>query len=95
MKKTILVTVALSMSLFSQAPTFTDQGILPSVSQTDLFPCPAIADWNGDGNVDLLVGIFSGNSVKYYENTGTNENPSLTSAVYVKAGGSNISLSAN
>jgi hypothetical protein len=41
---------------------------------------PFIADWDGDGNLDLLVGADDG-SVSLYRNTGSGKSPELASAV--------------
>jgi len=41
---------------------------------------PFTADWDGDGDLDLLVGADDG-SVSLYCNTGTNRSPELTSAI--------------
>jgi hypothetical protein len=49
--------------------------------------CPFVADWNGDGRQDLLMGRNDG-SVLYCENRGTRKNPSLAPPRNpVKAGG--------
>ena len=41
---------------------------------------PFTADWDGDGDLDLLVGADDG-SVSFYRNTGTTKSPELASAV--------------
>jgi hypothetical protein len=41
---------------------------------------PFTADWDGDGDLDLLVGADDG-SVSLYRNTGTSKSPELASAV--------------
>ena len=40
---------------------------------------PSVADWDGDGKADLLVGTGSG-GVYWYRNTGTNQAPKLAAA---------------
>ena len=39
-------------------------------------PCPCIADWDGDGDLDLLCGEFR-DEFTYFENVGTRTNPRL------------------
>ncbi|WP_369177728.1 FG-GAP-like repeat-containing protein [Candidatus Thiodubiliella endoseptemdiera] len=48
------------------------------------FSAPTLADIDGDGDLDLVVGENDG-TLKYYQNTGTTSNP----AYEVKTGGSN------
>ncbi|WP_369178911.1 beta strand repeat-containing protein [Candidatus Thiodubiliella endoseptemdiera] len=48
------------------------------------YSTPNLADIDGDGDLDLVVGEFYG-TLKYYQNTGTTSNP----AYEVKTGGSN------
>ena len=47
---------------------------------------PWIADVDGDGVNDLVVGDFSG-SFRFYRNIGTNEQPRYAKAVNLQAGG--------
>ncbi len=44
--------------------------------------CPHVTDWNGDGRKDLLVGAEKG-CILYYENCGTDEQPSLQFSGFV------------
>jgi hypothetical protein len=40
---------------------------------------PSVADWDGDGNFDLLVGTGAG-SVEWFRNTGSNQAPKLAAS---------------
>lgn len=55
---------------------------------------PCVADWNGDGKKDLLVGQFVGGKIALYLNEGTDKAPKLGSGRFLEAGGKEISLPA-
>lgn len=48
---------------------------------------PYVADWDGDGKQDLLVGQFGGGVLWIFKNTGTNAAPKLAAGVKFKDGG--------
>ena len=51
----------------------------------------AAADWDGDGDIDLIVGCIFG-EVYYFENTGTKTNPKFGKPVPMMAGGKAIGV---
>lgn len=53
---------------------------------------PMVADWNGDGLKDLLVGQFDNGMIRFYENVGSNELPVFESFEYLCADGQPILL---
>jgi len=55
---------------------------------------PWVADWNGDGRKDLLVGQFVGGKIALYLNEGTDAAPRFGSGRFLEAGGKEISLPA-
>ena len=48
---------------------------------------PLAADFDGDGNFDLLVGQFGEGKLRIYRNQGDNKNPRFGAYAYFKAGG--------
>ncbi len=55
---------------------------------------PCVADWNGDGKQDLIVGQFDKGKIRLYLNEGSNKEPVLNDFEYLRAGGTEISLPA-
>ena len=55
---------------------------------------PTVADWNGDGKKDLIVGSFTGEpgNVRVYLNIGTDAEPKFGKAAFLEAGGQPIKL---
>lgn len=49
---------------------------------------PWVADFDGDGVFDLLVGQFGEGKLRIYANTGTKTEPKFDSFAWFKAGGS-------
>lgn len=55
---------------------------------------PTVADWNGDGKKDLIVGSFSGTpgNVRLYLNVGTDADPKFDKPTFLEANGQPIKL---
>jgi len=58
----------------------------------DYYSHPFPYDWNGDAKKDLIVGQFSSGKVRFYQNTGTHNNPVFGTYSFVQAGGVDITL---
>lgn len=52
---------------------------------------PCLADVDGDGARDLVVGDFSG-KFRVYRNLGTNNRPSYAASTYLQAGGTDAKV---
>ena len=61
----------------STAPIFSRDTSLFSGLTTGLDPIPTVADINGDGAKDVLIGLSEDGSVKCYFNTGTGDAPAF------------------
>jgi hypothetical protein len=55
---------------------------------------PCTVDWNNDGKKDLVIGQFSGGSIRLYLNAGTDTEPVFEDFVLLEAGGKPIKLDA-
>ena len=55
---------------------------------------PCAVDWNNDGKKDLVVGQFSGGSIRLYLNDGTDTEPVFKDFALLEAGGKPIKLDA-
>ncbi|MEM7165007.1 MAG: VCBS repeat-containing protein [Planctomycetota bacterium] len=53
---------------------------------------PYIADWDGDGKLDLLVGQFGDGKLRIYKNTGTNKAPEYAAYRYFQIGGKDVKV---
>lgn len=60
---------------------------------TGTLPTPTVADWNGDGMLDILVGNSEG-FILFFQNTGTNDAPAFLPGTRVQAGGRDIQVQA-
>jgi hypothetical protein len=57
------------------------------------YAIPCVADWNGDGRKDLLVGYQAASKVALFLNSGSDASPVFTNSVNLQAGGADIYLS--
>jgi hypothetical protein len=48
---------------------------------------PFVADWDGDGKKDLLVGQYGGGQLRIYRNSGTQAQPEFKGFEWFRAGG--------
>ena len=55
---------------------------------------PCVADWNGDGRKDLLLGQFKEGGIRFYPNVGRDDRPEFKAFEFLAAGGAPIRLDA-
>ena len=53
---------------------------------------PTLADLDGDGKPELLVGQFEGGKLRVYKNAGTATKPDYTTFAWFQAGGTTASV---
>jgi hypothetical protein len=94
---TILI-IIFSFNLYGQTLPVFKPGKYIQANGSNLHPdiadaAPCIADWNGDGLKDLLIGEQYYAKIRLYLNSGTNAAPVFTSFSYIKADGTHIQVS--
>ncbi|MBD3369026.1 hypothetical protein GF402_01530 [Candidatus Fermentibacteria bacterium] len=93
----IALLVGLMAVAFADLPEFSSPFFVQA-SGVDLVvdgsvPDPYVADWDGDGVKDLIVGQFSQGKIRLYLNSGTNASPVFTTYSFLQADGSDITMS--
>ncbi len=95
---TIIMITALTVLVFGQTPTFFRAESLKANNipiDVSWYGSPYAYDWNGDGKKDLVTGQYSYGYVRFYQNLGTNNNPSFGDSSFLQASGSPISVYAS
>jgi hypothetical protein len=91
----LLVAASLCEAVNAQQIQFRPGELLQAAGQAlgaGNYAIPCVADWNGDGRKDLLVGYQTASKIALYLNTGSDANPVFTTAVNLQAGGADIYL---
>ncbi len=90
----ILAVLAAGLCM-AQAPAYQSyyyQECAGTVIDVGYYGAPCIADWDGDGNKDMILGIFTGGNIRFYGNENANDSPVFNSYSTLKADGVTISL---
>ena len=83
-----LAQVALTQGVQLRPARLLYAGAAPLAPGTYAIPC--VADWNGDGRKDLLVGYQFAGKIALYLNAGTDASPVFTNYANLQAGGVDI-----
>jgi hypothetical protein len=82
--------------LIAQTPNFDYPYLLTNTAgyivQSNVYTIPATGDWDDDGIIDLMVGVFFNGNIQYYHNSSTTITPSYDPFTLVMADGSPISV---
>ena len=95
----LILLLSLAGIASSDPPTFTSpHDIYCAGERIDVGACasPCIADWDGDGLDDLIVGqwgIPDDGRVRLYLNSNSNDSPVYTYSTYLQSDGVDINLS--
>ncbi len=94
--KILLMLVVMATGLcIAQAPEYQSyyyQQCAGTAIDVGYYGAPCVADWNGDGEKDMVLGIFTGGNIRFYENENTNDSPVFNSYTTLKADGTTIVL---
>lgn len=92
----LVLTALLAVGLcLAQAPVYQSYLYMEcssTVIDVGYYGAPCIADWNGDGNKDMILGIFTSGNILFYANENTNDSPVFNSFTSLKADGVTITL---
>jgi hypothetical protein len=83
----------LAGACIAQVPQFASPFIVQANGSNlvvELISDPFLVDWNGDGLNDLVIGQFTGGKIRFYPNSGTNEDPVFTTYEFLEADGADI-----
>jgi hypothetical protein len=96
MKGVLILVCVFAFCLFAAPPMYNDfvyieaSGNPITVSGGHADPC--VVDWDGDGLKDLILGEFTYGRIRFYPNSGTNNNPYFTTFSYLESDGSIIQV---
>ncbi len=63
-----------------------------SVIDVGYYGAPSMADWDGDGARDLVVGQFDNGKIRLYLNQGQDQVPVFDGYTFYQSGGNDITL---
>jgi hypothetical protein len=89
----VVLVLFICMLVFSAEPNFNAPFLMPIVAKTN-YPIAEFADWDGDGDDDMLLGqqANSGAVSLYTNSAGPGKTPSLQFTKFLQADGKQISL---
>jgi hypothetical protein len=87
----------LAAATWAQIPNFDYPYLLPAatgyIAIDNACEIPEMGDWDGDGSIDLLLGVFYDGNIRYYHNSApAGQTPVFNSYSMLRADGVNLSV---
>lgn len=95
MKTALILSVFAAYACLAEAPTYDPPVYMYSggaIIDVGYYGAPCITDWNGDGNKDMILGIFTSGNIRFYANENTNDSPVFNTFSNLQADGVPITL---
>ncbi len=95
MRKVVLAAILLSGFVMAGAPMFGPYSCIVATGgriDAGSYGAPCIADWDGDGLKDLVLGKYTDGKIMFYANSGSNSAPVFTTYSYIQSDGVDITL---
>jgi hypothetical protein len=88
----------LAAATWAQTPNFDYPYVLPAttgyIAIDNVCEIPEMGDWDADGSIDMLLGVFYDGNIRYYHNSApAGQIPVFNSYSLLQADGVNIAVS--